>query len=125
MEPSLPPEPPAGQTSYRKTFVAAAVLAGGVVFALWTIWRWQDSTKPPPDDPLSSFHSPYLNVRPGVQYVGDKVCADCHDEAKTYKHHPMGQSAAPVARATPRESSVKDTVSVFEALGSRFEVFRK
>ncbi|MEX2139579.1 MAG: tetratricopeptide repeat protein [Pirellulales bacterium] len=42
--------------------------------------------------------SPYRNVRPGVNYVGDAACADCHAEiAQAYATHPMGRSLGPVA----------------------------
>ena len=37
--------------------------------------------------------SPWLNTRPGVEYVGDAVCARCHpDIAETFRRHPMGRS---------------------------------
>jgi hypothetical protein len=38
-----------------------------------------------------------LNTRPGIAYVGDAVCARCHEDiAKSYSEHPMGRSLAPV-----------------------------
>src|SRR5262249_3335693 len=77
------------------------------------------------NDEPTPFASPYLNTRPGVQYVGDKVCADCHDVGQSYKHHPMGRSAAFVAKAQPWESLDKNGASSFEALGSRFTVQRR
>ncbi len=49
------------------------------------------------DDPRLSFETPFENVRPTVQYVGNAVCAECHhDIAKQYQQHPMGRALAPV-----------------------------
>lgn len=77
--------------------VGAAVLAT----------RWWLPNAPEPErgidtpevarDPRWTYDSPFLNVRPDVQYVGDSVCAECHhDIAKHYRHHPMGRALAPV-----------------------------
>lgn len=46
--------------------------------------------------------SPYRNTVAEVAYVGDKECAQCHEEiAQTYRHHPMGRSMSPVPGADP------------------------
>ena len=44
----------------------------------------------------------YPNARPGVAYVGDVACVECHaDIARTYYEHPMGRSlSGPDGRAT-------------------------
>jgi tetratricopeptide (TPR) repeat protein len=43
--------------------------------------------------------SPYRNVRPGVKYVADAACVDCHAEiAEAYVAHPMGRSLGPTAQ---------------------------
>jgi predicted CXXCH cytochrome family protein len=45
-------------------------------------------------DPRVDFESPFRNIRPYVQYVGDAKCADCHQAiSDTYHAHPMGRSA--------------------------------
>ena len=37
--------------------------------------------------------SPYQNARPGVAYVGDAACVQCHREiSEAYRSHPMGRS---------------------------------
>ena len=60
--------------------------------------------EPPPPDPRLTFDTPFRNVRPEVQYVGDAACAGCHEEIdRTYHAHPMGRSAALVARSAPIE----------------------
>jgi cytochrome c-type biogenesis protein CcmH/NrfG len=49
---------------------------------------------PPPPDPRLDPAVRFRNIRPEVQYVGDKACQDCHaDVSQTYQHHPMGRSA--------------------------------
>src|SRR5215467_7654498 len=121
---SPPPLEPAAAPSRWPPLVLVAIPAV-VVLTLWAIGRWQTPPETLSDDEPAAFASPYLNTQPGVQYVGDKVCADCHNEAKTYKHHPMGQSAALMSRARPLESSGNNAKSTFEALGSLFEVQRR
>jgi tetratricopeptide (TPR) repeat protein len=50
------------------------------------------------DDPRLTYPTPYTNVRPEVKYVGDKLCASCHQEqAQSFRHHPMGRSMTPSA----------------------------
>jgi Flp pilus assembly protein TadD len=65
--------------------------------------------------------SPFLNVQPGVRYVGDAACAGCHrDQAETYSRHPMGRSFAAVDPRDPAGS-----FSPFEKLGFRFSAERR
>jgi len=48
----------------------------------------------PPADPRLTFDTPFRNVRPDVQYVGDAACAVCHKElTDSYHRHAMGRSA--------------------------------
>ncbi len=48
--------------------------------------------------------SAYRNVRPGVKYVADAACADCHVEiAEAYATHPMGRSLGPSGAMKPIE----------------------
>jgi hypothetical protein len=54
--------------------------------------------------------SPYRNVQPGVAYVSDVSCAECHAEiAESYAKHPMGRSLSPIEQA--------DAIEVFSAEG--------
>ncbi len=58
----------------------------------------------PPADPRLTFDTPFRNVKPEVQYVGDAKCAQCHSEIdKTYHGHPMGRSADFTLKASPIE----------------------
>jgi predicted CXXCH cytochrome family protein len=123
MDPSPPLEPTA--TPSRGHLVRLVAVATVFGFALWAVWRWQNPAEPPPDEEPPPLASPYLNTRAGVKYVGDKVCADCHDEARTYKHHPMGRSIALLAKVTPREPDGKDGVFAFDAQGSLFQALRR
>lgn len=80
-------------------------------------WRpWEESEPKPSQpeiiepihpgllDPRLTYATPYRNVRPEVKYVGDAVCAECHDgHAKTFRQHPMGRSLAPVAVSSSPE----------------------
>lgn len=46
-------------------------------------------------DPRIVTDSPFRNIRPDVEYVGDKACAACHATIDgTFHQHPMGQSAS-------------------------------
>jgi Flp pilus assembly protein TadD len=57
---------------------------------------------PSDTDPRLTFDTPYRNVHPDVQYVGDAACARCHaDVAHSYAGHPMGRSLAPALDEPP------------------------
>lgn len=59
---------------------------------------------PAPIEPWVAFPSPFRNVKPGIEYVGDAACAKCHAEIdKGYHAHPMGRSAARTEVARPIE----------------------
>jgi Flp pilus assembly protein TadD len=79
-------------------FLAAAGLLVAVTGAV--LWRrWQPAAPPVVDDPRLTYATPYRNVHPDVQYVGDATCALCHPtQTDSYRHHPMGRSLAPVAQ---------------------------
>lgn len=62
--------------------------------------------------------TPYRNVRPEVEYVGDRACALCHTaQTETFRQHPMGRSLAAVG---PRDD--RPAKNHFEKLGSLFAV---
>src|SRR5262245_29783774 len=76
-----------------------ALLAGFGLVCLGGCWSNREAPHKPsaaalvavPPPPLSG--SAYLNTRSGVAYVGDALCAQCHQEiSETYAAHPMGQS---------------------------------
>lgn len=70
--------------------------------------------------------SPYRNTRPGVRYMGDEACAECHAvQAKSYKHHPMGLSFAPVSDFLNSERLDQAAGNPFEANGLRLRVERR
>jgi hypothetical protein len=77
-------------------------------------------------DPRVAVATPFRNVRPDVEYVGDVACAQCHPEhAESYRRHPMGRSLAPVARAAADDRYDAAAGKPFEALGYHFEVERR
>ncbi len=57
-----------------------------------------------PPDPRLTLDSPFSNVRSDVRYVGDAVCASCHqDIADQYAEHSMGQAMHPTEQAPRHE----------------------
>jgi hypothetical protein len=100
------------------------MLAAGLATA-WAVWAWSHSSATPRPE-STGFVSPYFNTRPGVEYVGDRVCGRCHArQAEAYHRHPMGRSLEPVTTALALEGLERRSVQAFEALGSRFEVERR
>jgi hypothetical protein len=86
-----------------KGALACVVLAIGLGIAS-LLWPAGDTRSPRPASLARSAgswpQSPWLNVRPGVKYVGDAACARCHpDIAATFRRHPMGRSLFPIASA--------------------------
>ena len=98
--------------------IAVASLALVVSIVAVCVWLQNDDSDEPHARPREGDHndsasantrsawdklleaSPYRNVRPGVHYVDDARCADCHAEiAEAYAQHPMGRSLAPIAAA--------------------------
>jgi len=111
-----PSRPPKGRWGLP---VAAAILG---LLALGVLWLWRPRPAPDgtdraePVDPRLSFPTPYRNVRPDVQYAGDRACADCHqDVAASFRQHPMGRALAPVAAAPPIERFDKAAHNPFAA----------
>jgi hypothetical protein len=72
---------------------------GGAAVGLWFLYRSPPDkpTTATSDDPRVTFATPFRNVRPEVRYVGDTRCVECHVQGKSYPHHPMGRSLAPLA----------------------------
>jgi Flp pilus assembly protein TadD len=77
-------------------------------------------------DSRQIFDSPYRNVQPEVRYVGDEVCARCHEAmAAGYRKHPMSRSLAPVAKALPLEKYDLAAHNPFDAQGFHYHVERQ
>jgi hypothetical protein len=88
--------------------VLLALLALGIAWKWWPAPETEGPASPAAQaeapDPRLTYPTRYRNVRPGVKYVGDSVCARCHrDIAASYSRHPMAHSLAPVSDATPIE----------------------
>jgi tetratricopeptide (TPR) repeat protein len=98
-------------------------LAG--VWVAWSQWP-RPAPVSPDDDPRLTFATPYRNVRPGVRYVGDQVCAGCHAAAaESYRKHPMSRSVAPVSEAIRAGRYGPGVLASFEAQGLRYRVERR
>lgn len=88
--------PPRGPS--RWIGLVACGLIAAVALLMWFAWRNAEPARSDAaDDPRLTFPSPYLNVRPGVRYVGDSRCGDCHSQSATYARHPMARSTASAA----------------------------
>src|SRR5437868_4093812 len=93
--------PPSNQPSRRVPWLLALAAAalGGLACYAWLRPRPTPAPAPGPGetDPRLTFDTPYRNVRPDVAYVGDEVCASCHQEqAQAFHQHPMVRSLRPV-----------------------------
>jgi hypothetical protein len=119
----------------RAGFLAAGLVLLAVVGA-GGAWLARRGTPAPPDpsptpatddhDPRRAYAGPYRNVAPEVAYVGDARCAECHaDIARSYAHHPMGQSLVPIAELADRQVYSSDVHNPFTALGRTFRVDRQ
>jgi hypothetical protein len=105
--------------------LACVVLLGLVGFLVWRAARHPSEPASSPDR-WSTFTSPYRNVVPGVRYVGDDACAQCHaKEASSFRQHPMGRSLAPLADTARLEQDGPEAHNPFQALGFRFQVIRR
>ncbi len=92
---------------------------------------WSSNNPSQPDkqaaapDPRLDYRGPYVNIHPDVRYVGDTACDSCHaDKSRTYHHHPMGRSLAPL-RDVIDQPPHDGTDGRFTAFDSLFQVERK
>src|ERR1051326_1062124 len=77
-------------------------------------------------DPRLNCDSPWKNVRPGVKYVGDRACAQCHKtHASDFHNHPMGQSAFLPDDVLDDEPTDAKHHNPFDAFGFRHLVRRE
>jgi hypothetical protein len=125
-----PPEPPPRPHRWTTLRLVTAVLAflGCLAFAAWAWWPRPPRLAAPEKatDPRLTFATSFANVRPEVGYVGDAVCARCHQEvARTYRRHPMGRSFAPVSQVAPEERYDRSVHNPFEKFGLQFLVERR
>ncbi len=120
MDADATPTPPSdarlGSHRSRNLILFGVVILAIVVLGFWQPWRdprLPGGTDTTPiegsaqwkfSDPRLTYPTPYRNVRPEVNYVGDAACAGCHiSHSDKYRQHPMGRSLATVANATPLE----------------------
>src|SRR4051812_47817815 len=67
----------------------------------------------------------YLNIQPGVEYVGDEVCASCHSfEYKNFKQTAMGRSAS-VPTQSDLQSLSKPVTLPYTALNRTYRVYAR
>lgn len=116
--------------------LAASLGLIAIAVAAVVVWPPADAPEPeprapdpapasPPADPRLAFATEYRNVRPEVKYVGDAVCATCHDAiTRTYHQHPMGRSAEWVRGGAAVEHAAGPHAT-FETAGYRLSVVRE
>jgi hypothetical protein len=104
----------------------AGLLATGLAagLALRPAGKRPAAAAPPAEDPRLTFATPFLNVRPGVRYVGDGRCAGCHAQGVSYPQHPMGRSFAPAAAVADQDLYAPAFHNVFERSGFLFRAAR-
>ncbi len=84
-----------------------------------------DAGRPPDAWAALLAASPHRNVQPGVDYVDDAACAECHGEiAAAYAQHPMGRSLSPVPQADAIEEFAADGASTLDIDGFAYRVRR-
>src|SRR5262249_30271478 len=101
-----------------------------LALSLAALGGWWFLRKPPPaapsrDDPpavVPLSPSPYLNTRPGVEYVGSAACTRCHPaEHSSYQRTGMSRS---VAEVRP-DKEPPDGAADHAASGRRFQAYRR
>ncbi len=109
-------------TARSRRTLGLAVLVVGIatgVFAYRATRLYQPPPAPAIDDPPALADSPFRNTRPGVGYVGDDKCAECHAEiAAAYRAHPMARSLVPI-------SADDGPPGEYDALGYHFSAARR
>ncbi|MCA9078394.1 MAG: hypothetical protein KDA93_25430 [Planctomycetaceae bacterium] len=106
--------------------IFVCLVVGGVFYAVSSRTKRPDEAEPPEttvaqqaDVPASPEERWRLN-----DYVGSSKCAECHAAiAETFAAHPMANTLATVADASPIEM-VEDDASEFEAFGRQYRVER-
>src|SRR5262249_2388672 len=70
----------------------------------------------------SSAHNNSVNPA-DIAYVGDQVCAGCHQaQADRYREHPMHDTFAPISAVAKRNHYGAEQANPFEEFGWRFGV---
>lgn len=110
------------RSSIRPRWLGAAVLVGVMctcllVFALTR--KQAPEVRPRP----ATARSPFENTASNVAFVGDAVCARCHERlSRSYQHHAMGRSADLAGLDNTPGISESNRRATFEAHGFEYAV---
>jgi hypothetical protein len=117
---------PAAAPRARRKAPRVVGWSAAVAAALLGAWWWQQRKERLPADVARWVAaSPFRNVRPGVKYVGDAACAQCHPiQCDSFHQHPMGRSFFPTSQDDGLERYGRAAHNPFEALGLQFSVER-
>jgi Flp pilus assembly protein TadD len=111
--------------------MVVALLGIAMASALWTSPRWAGGSRAKSSGSSLRVRdvyadSPFQSARPGVAYVGDTACTECHREiALAYRGHPMGRSLAPVGGAGEGPPTTAATGLPFESKGLQYTIERR
>jgi hypothetical protein len=114
-----------GFTASRLRWLGAGVLAVLSCTSLLVLappWRHGRDARSRP----VTVSSPFQNTAPNVAYVGDAVCAKCHEGlSRSYRGHAMGRSAALAGAVDTPGLSEGEGRATFEAHGFEYAVERR
>ena len=114
--------PPPRIVGRGPVILGVVLFCGFVAFALYKRERPpvpEVASEPNPfaEDPRRTFDTPFLNVRPEVQYVGDAACLNCHREiCDTFHAHPMGRSLSSLREGTQQSPSTLGTFAAQDVM---------
>jgi hypothetical protein len=79
-----------------------------------------------PPDPRLLYSGPFQNIHPGVAYVGNEKCAECHFRiSRTYAKHPMGRALIPIAELAATQQYDSAHHNPFEIFGCELSVVQR
>jgi hypothetical protein len=127
--PVVDPNQTASVTPLPWKWVLVVLLVVGCSTLLWQYLRRHPqatvvaSVVEEATDPRETFDTPFRNVKPVIQYVGDKACTSCHsEETHAFHKHSMGRSITPIAEMAPKQQYDGSKNNPFVAHGKEYRI---